>query len=152
MSFDVDSRQYVAAARAVRAAGATDLKRAYSRALREVARPLGKTVLVVGARSLPKRGGLAARVATAKVGVQASSLRATVSLKTREGYDLTAMSRGDLRHPVFARQGGGTRAWVRQRVNGGGFQQAFEANAGSVRKAMLQAGQDVLDNVKAAVE
>lgn len=141
----IDARDYQSVARAMRAAGNRELRQKYTRALREVGRPFGRQVAEAGAARLPRRGGLASRVAAARVGVQAGTLRVTVSLRSTDGYDLAALRRGALRHPVFGRA-----AWVRQRVDGDGFQEGFDAGAERVREAMHKAAEAVLQDLREA--
>lgn len=141
----VDARDYAAVARVMRRAGNEGLRKEYTRALREVGRPFGRQVAQAGAARLPRHGGLAARVATARIGVQATTLRVTISLRSKEGYDLRALQRGNLRHPTFGRS-----RWVRQDVDGAGFQEGFDAGAEKVRLAVHQAGERALDQIAKA--
>lgn len=128
--------------------GDRQLRLATGRSLRAVAKPLGESMVHEGAARLPRAGGLAARVDAASVSVLASlggrNPRVVIRLKTREGYRLKQMDEGNLRHPVFARDGRKP-TWVRQTVPGGGFTRAFQAGASMVRRRVSDELQRVLD-------
>lgn len=120
------------------------LKRALTRRLGMIGRPMGQRVLRAGAMSLPQRGGLSARVASGKVS-QSSVVPGHVPglkliLRTQEGYSLPRMNDGMLRHPVY----GHRKVWVSQQIRSGGFSDAFEAEAPTVRKAILDAMSDAV--------
>jgi hypothetical protein len=148
------------------------LRRHVGAALRGVAKPLGKRVLRAGAAKLPHRGGLSDRVADGgKVGVSAN-LTGTVpqvllKLQDKSGYQLAAMNRGQLRHPVFVRNrtllrrkgrrsadghvlGGADRkawTWVRQTIPPDAFTEPFEAELPTVRNALLAASRQALEEI-----
>lgn len=103
------------------------LRRRISKALRDVAKPVGADVIRKGAARLPHRGGLAERVAsrgsvTASIS-SGSSTRATLSLKNRDGIKLAGIESGNVRHPVY----GLRNAWATTNVEPGVFRQAFES-------------------------
>lgn len=148
VNLQANTAAYHRAAQALHGADAA-IKREFTRALRDVAKPYGQFVLAAGAKRLPRRGGLDYRVAGGRVSVAASTMRATVSLRTKEGYDLTAMDQGQLRHPVFARKGK-PRRWAEQRIAPGAFSEAFEASADTIRPALVAAGERALQTVAAA--
>lgn len=142
--FEVQSADYKRAAKALKGADRT-IRLEFTRALRGIAKPYATTVLAAGAARLPKRGGLAARVAASRIGVQSSTLRATASFKSDRGYDLRAMNRGRLRHPTY-----GHEPWVTQDIEPGIFTQPFEAGAPAVRRQMLAAAADALNKIAEA--
>jgi hypothetical protein len=134
-------------ANALKEAGDRDLQKQVSSALRGVAKPLGERVLQRASGKMPRRGGLAERVAgMGRVGVS-SSLRGRVAsvqvILRNKGVDLKAMDAGFVRHPVF----GNRHAWARQTVPARAFTEAFEAESAEVQKAATKAAQDVLDDV-----
>lgn len=146
--FRVQSADYARAARAMRGADAV-IRREFSAALRKVAKPVGQQVLVDGAAKLPKRGGLSARVAGAKIGVQAGVMKATVSLKTKQGYDLKGIDAGIVRHPVFERGGRKKgQPWKAQAIDVGVFSDEFDKHADEVRDELLKAGDIVLNKIQ----
>lgn len=130
-----------------------ELRKQMRRALAEVAKPLGMHVRSAGSGRLPRRGGLAARVARARIGTTlgTSSRNPSIAIRlsTREGYNLRLMNAGKLRHPVFARSDR-TReqwAWVSQEIEPDAFARAFDEGAPEVRRAAMKALQAVLDDV-----
>jgi hypothetical protein len=151
----VNTGEYTAAARRLHEAGPA-VQKAFGNAIREVAKPLGRDVLITGAARMPRRGGLAYRIASANVTVQATAMRAQITLRTRERYDLKALDRGVLRHPVFEhevkrttrirrrRVSTGQRLWVEQRVPANAFSDPFEAAAPMIRAKVLAATQRAL--------
>lgn len=141
--FEVNATDYQKAARALKGADRT-IRLEYSWTVRGVAKPLGESVLAAGAAKLPKHGGLAARVAKARVLVSATQMRAVVSLKTAEGYDLRAMDRGRLRHPTY-----GHGPWREQAIEPHAFTDAFNERAPAVRVAMVAAGEMALRKIAA---
>jgi hypothetical protein len=142
--FEVQSRDYQKAARALKGAD-REIRLGFTRALRGIAKPYAQTVLAAGAARLPKGGGLSARVAASRIGVQSSTLRATASFKSDRGYDLRAMNRGRLRHPTY-----GHTPWVTQEIEPGVFTAAFEAGAPLVRRQMLNAATEALNKIAEA--
>lgn len=136
------------AAQALTGLGDRGVRLATQKGLRASAKPLGEDMVRGGAADMPHRGGLSARVAASQVRVLASltggNPRVVISLRTREGYRLKAMDQGNLRHPVFAREGRKT-TWVRQTVPAGGFSDAFAAGAPMVRRDLTRQVQQALD-------
>lgn len=133
-------------ASALKDAGDTGLMRAVGAAQRDEAKPLGLRVLRRGAREMPKRGGLAARVGASSAGVTSTVsgrvASSTVALRNT-GVDLKSLDAGTLRHKVF----GNPEVWVRQSVPPGAFRRAFDAEAADVSRKALKAAQGVLDDV-----
>lgn len=139
--FEISAPDYQKVARALKDADRT-IRLEYTRTLRAIAKPLAQSVLEDGAAKLPKRGGLADRVAGATVSVSATQMRAVASLKTDEGYDLRAMERGKLRHPTY-----GHKPWVQQAIPSRVFGEAFDERAPAARAAMLAAGDQALRKI-----
>lgn len=136
------------AAAALTNLGERDVRQAQLRGLRNSGRPTGQDMVRGGARVLPRRGGLSARVArsTATVtgGLVGRNARVTVALRSPDDYHLEAMDRGEVLHPVFARPGRRP-AWVRQSVPAGGFTRAFNAGAPQVRGNLRREIQRAID-------
>lgn len=122
------------------------VRRRMSKALRDVAKPVGTDVIRKGAARLPHRGGLAARVATrGRVSAtmsSGSSPRATLSLTNREGIKLAGLDAGVVRRPLF----GIRSAWFSQDIPDGVFSEAFESvsTVAKVRDEALSAMQAAL--------
>jgi hypothetical protein len=142
------TEQFKAAAQALNEAADKLLRKEVYAAFRTAARPLGETIVKQGAAALPKKGGLSARVAAAKVGQSNATTgknpKVAISIRTREGYALAAMDRGILRHKVF-----NTGRWVTQKITPGAFTKPFEAGADDVRKEVLAALVRVAEQIKA---
>lgn len=132
------TEQFARAAKALNELGDRGVRRAVYKGFRETARPLGEAARAGGAAAMPKRGGMSARIAAARIGqtnaTTGSNPRIVVSLATREGYDLPGLNRGTLRHPVF----GHRKTWRSQAVKAGAFTDAFEAQAPRARAAVIR--------------
>jgi hypothetical protein len=144
----VDSSDFARAAAALRESGDVGLRRRVGAELRAIGKPVGRAVIADAAPRLPRRGGLSARVAAARVGqtnaTTGRSPRVTVNLSTREGYALGPMDRGQLRHPIF----GHKKRWVTQRLDPGAFTEPFEEQAPRAQAAMLRALERVAADVR----
>jgi hypothetical protein len=140
------------AAQTLNEAGDKDLRREVYAALRRAAKPLGDKVIAEGSSGLPGRGGLRARVAAAKFGQSNATTGrnpgVSLRFRTTQGYDLAAMDRGQLRHPVFARAGQ-PRTWVRQSIRAKLFTTPFEAGVEPVRKEIVAAMEAVAQDIAA---
>jgi hypothetical protein len=128
---------------------AADLRRAGARSLqRELYRAVqraGKRVVVAakdGAQTLPRSGGLAARVASATYRTQLKGgrnpgVRVTATEKTGKPVDLNSIDRtGNVRHPLY----GNRRHWY-----------ATRAPAGWFTTPATQAAEAARDDIEAAV-
>lgn len=140
MSARADGRDFKRAAAALKGLGDKDVRKAVAKGFREVAKPVGQSMVRAGAGAMPKRGGFAAQVARSSVTVGTAIVgmnpRVDIRLRNRAGYSLRPLDRGQLRHPVFARAGR-PRVWVRQSVPAGAFTREFEAQAPVVRRRVL---------------
>lgn len=125
------------AAKALADLGDAKLKRALLKGMREAAAPVGRDMVAGLAGRMPRRKGLAGRVqgATPVVQIRAagSSPRVMIGLRSDEGYDLGALDRGALRHPVYGRG-----PWVTQPVPAKGATEAFERDAPRVRDSIVR--------------
>jgi hypothetical protein len=131
---------------AIKAAGDKDLQRELRRAMQRGGKPLKDAARKGALERLPKRGGLAERVATSKFGVRTttSGKGAAVRVIGQSGYDLQGMDDGEIRHPVR----GNRKVWVSQAVKPGWFSDAEEAAAPKVRDELVKA----IDVVAAKLE
>ena len=129
--------QLVALTHRLREAGeqGKGLRRELLAGIRVAVKPVLDDVRVSAAEVLPKRGGLAARVAGSQFAVSSllSGNNARVRVVGKSGYNIAGMNRGRLRHPVF-----GTKVWVTQSVTPGWFDDPVRkaADAG-MRDAVL---------------
>ncbi len=135
---------YHAVVRRLRELG-PELQKGYSKKMRETAAPFARDVLITGASSLPKRGGLSYRVASSRPSVQADHLRVMVVFGGKFAKGLGGIEQGIVMHPVFGRRGDdGAYRMVSQRVKRGVFEAPFAAGAPKVREALLRTGQEIL--------
>lgn len=142
------SAQFREAAKALNEAADKGLRREVYAGFRKAAKPLGERMISQGAAEMPHHGGLAARIAASKLAQSNSTTgrnpSITLSLRSREGYDLKAMDAGILRHPVFGRWLAGVKP---QRLRPGAFTRPFEAGADGVRKEVIAALNRVNDQI-----
>jgi hypothetical protein len=141
------AEQLASLSRQLKAAGDKALARELTKAISKAVAPL-KSELPASARShLPKRGGLAERVAASKVGFSRRTSGQAVGLRVqaKNAYHLAQMDAGFVRHPVFKRKGeeGRRVVWQTQRITPGWFSKPTEA-AGPRIRAEVQAAMDVV--------
>lgn len=153
MELTAGTDQFRKAAIAIADAGNSGLRTELTKALRAIAQPFAHDVLITGAAQLPKRGGLAYRVAGASISTNTSStLRVTMTLSNKQGYALGAMNRGILRHPVFGRVNAeGKREWVQQSIRSNLWTTPFNAGVPKVRDQLVTAANQVLAKIGKSV-
>lgn len=134
-------------AAAVKVAGDKDLQRELRRAMQRGGKPLLAAARAGAAERLPKRGGLADRVAGSKFAVRTRSVGkgAGVRVIGRSGYDLQGLDEGMVRHPTY-----GHRPWVGQHIKPGWFSDSEEAAAPKVRDELVQAIDTVARKLEAS--
>lgn len=131
-------------ARALREAGDKALKRELFKGMNRATKPLKAAAQKEAAARLPKSGGLAARVAKARISTKTSTGKnVSVSLTCKDGAAATT-DRGFVMHPVY----GNKSAWVRQSVDPGWFTDTMRENAELVRKELIEAMDAVADQIK----
>lgn len=121
------------------------LRQALIKGLRDIARPVGEAGVRGGAEAMPQAGGLSDRVARTSVRQDnnlGSKPKITITLRSRDGYDLSAMERGQIRHPTF-----GHSPWVRQGVPSGAFSEAIEREADQVRDRLREELERVIEEI-----
>ena len=132
--------------KALKAAGRTDLRRELHTGLRRAARPLVAKTRAEARRRLPKRGGLAERVAKTPQRVQVRTGNQTAGVRIVVGGGSNAArgaNSGAFRHPVF----GNRDVWVTQRVTPGWFDEPLRKSAPEVRRDLERAMQDMADKI-----
>lgn len=116
-------------------------------ALQKAGESLARQVIEKGSERMPARGGLRSRIAAARGGVTASlsgrNVSVSIRARTREGYALRLIDRGQVRHPVFGNQS----VWVSQPVPTHAFTDAFTEGKGDATRAVNQAVQDALHDI-----
>ena len=107
------------AAKQIKEMGDKTLRRELTRAIREASKPAQAAIRASALEELPKRGGLAAKVASSRVTtkIRTSARTAGVRIQATNLHDIAAMNRGRLRHPVF----GNKNVWVNQKIKPGWF-------------------------------
>jgi len=147
---DEGAAAFRAAAQALREAGDKDLRREVSASLREVTKPFGARIIRHGAVEMPHRGGLSARLAKARM-TQTNAMNGRspgigMRFKVREGYDLAALDKGNLKHPVFARPGR-PRVWATQRVPRDAYTREFLAGRDQVAGELVHTLESVTERI-----
>jgi len=113
------------------------IKNEFAKEMRAVGKPAGDAVRDAYGESMPRRGGLAARLRASKIGVRTrlSGKSVGVRLDVRNAHDLEAIEAGVLRKPVF----GNRKVWAQQSVPKGVGDRAFEKQQPAVTRRMLDA-------------
>jgi hypothetical protein len=132
VSYEVRGAEQLAAlSRRLKAAGEKDLQRELSKGIAKAMKPL-RQELQRSAQRLPRRGGLAKRVADSKMRTTRRNTGRAVGLRltVTNPENIRRMDNGTVRHPVFGRR---NRPWVTQPVKPGWFTDPTEAAAPVVR-------------------
>jgi hypothetical protein len=114
--------------------GGEELDRKLRKGLNRAASELEADLRRSAVRRLPRRGGLGARVARAKLATRRPVSGGTTGVTvTATGMaQLAAMDAGMVTHPVF----GNLNNWVTQRITGGWFSDPAEAIRGETEAAV----------------
>lgn len=125
-------------AKRLKDAGRNDLRKELMAGVRKSGLSTVRTIRESALENLPRRGGLAAKVAAEKATVSArySGSAARVSLRRKRGRGLNA---GRLRHPVF----GNTDVWVQQKVPSEWFDDPIRDAAPEIRRGIQQVMEDI---------
>lgn len=136
--------QLVVLAQKLREHGDKGLKKELRSGLVRAARPLPKAVRKSAMSRLPKKGGLAKRVARSKIAISARTTGsgAGVTIVGRSGYDISSINRGRVRHLSF-----GHLPWHNQSVRPGFWDDPLSEAATPVRREIQQ----VMDDVAAKI-
>lgn len=108
--------------------------------INRAAKPLKNEVKASARTRLPKKGGLAKRVAGTKIATKrrVAGNAAGVRLIGTSGYDIGSINRGRVRHLVY-----GHKPWVNQTVAPGFWSDPLKAGSSKVQQEI----QDVMDKV-----
>lgn len=128
--------------KALKDAGRTGLRKELNKGLRDAAKPLIVKSRAEAQRRLPRRGGLAAKIAKApqRVAVRLDGV-SIVAGKRRSASGTT--NNGTVRHPVF----GNRKVWVVQRVTPGWFEAPMRDGAAEVRPELQAAMERIAEKV-----
>lgn len=122
-------------ARKLKEVGDKGLRKELYRGLQRATKPIRADVQRSLATRLPERGGLARKMSrarvTSKIRTANRNTRLTIQVSSPRGedFDVQAMDRGRLRHPVFGRRG----KWVTQQIPPGAVSEPLEAGADTAR-------------------
>lgn len=159
MSFELrGADDFYKLSKALKAAGRTELRNELNRRMKEAGRPLIPEIRAAARRELPRRGGLAERMAKRPIQVVTRTGKdpgvRLVMPKTQEGYN-----DGVIRHPVVRKGNRKLRKgefgprnkpvpWVAQRVGPGRwFDDTIVANRSKVLPLLEKAIQSVIDDI-----
>lgn len=119
----------------------SELYRGLNRAMKKPKADVRKSATDV----LPRRGGLNTRIAKSKLATKrrTGTRTAGIRLVGTSGYDIGAVNRGRLRHPVY----GNRHIWVTQTVTPGWWSKPLEASAPQIRKELVEVMDDLAHKV-----
>lgn len=137
-----------ALAAAIKEAGDKNLRKEMYRAIGRTAKPLKKAGKDGALETLPKRGGLAERVASARFSARTRTAGkgAGVTITGSNGFDLPSLDRGRIRHKTY-----GHRPWVNQQTKPGWFTDALNKEAPTVQQELLKAIDEVAAKLESSV-
>jgi hypothetical protein len=132
-------------AKQLREAGAKDLQRELGKAINRALKPVKADIRQSAQETLPKRGGLAAKVAKSKVTTRrrTSQKAAGVRVVATNTVSLYHLDKGQIRH----RKGGDINAGKVQPTTPGWFTKPTEAAAPEVRKELVAAMDEVAKKI-----
>lgn len=128
--------------KALKDAGRNDLRKELLKGVRESGASTVLEIRESALENLPRRGGLAAKVAAEKASVRSTyaASGARVSLRRKRGRGLNA---GRLRHPVY----GNRENWVQQSVNQGWFDDPIRDAAPGIRRKIEAVIERICDKI-----
>jgi hypothetical protein len=139
------AEQLAALSTKLKAAGDRELKRELSKGITQAMKPVPAAARASALKTLPRRGGLAQRVAKSQMRTvrRAGNRTAGIRLQAKDAYRLGLLDRGFVRHPVF----GNRDVWRGQRVNMGWWTTPTEAAAPLARSEVEKAMQTVANKI-----
>lgn len=139
------AEQLAALSKKLKAAGNRELQQELSHGILQAVKPVITAARESARSTLPRRGGLAARVANSSIrtmspgGARFSGVR----LQAKNQYSLGRLDRGINRHPVY----GNRRVWVTQKVTPGWWTKPTKEAAPQARAQVEQAMQRVANKI-----
>jgi hypothetical protein len=129
-------------AKRLKASGDKELRKELLRGIRETNKPTIAKIRESAAENLPRRGGLAAKVARETIGTRTrlTGPSAGVTIQRKRGRGL---NEGRLRKPVF----GNRKVWREQAVKKGWFDDPIEADAPRIREGLQKVMRDVATKI-----
>jgi hypothetical protein len=138
-------------AAAIKESGSKELRGELYKGLNGVAKPLRVEAQQSALKRLPRRGGLASRVAQSKFSARrmVKGDQVGVRLVGSSRLDLRSLDRGRLRWPVYPRGPRSEWRWKERRIRPGWWTDALEGKAGADAHRAVQ---DVAKNLKRKLE
>lgn len=142
--------QFNSLSKALKAAGRKDLRTETNKGLQKAVKPLTPKTREAAKSQLPKRKGLAAKVAKAPQRVKVSTgkdpgVRLVVG---KNGSAARGTNRGKFKHPTF----GNREEWVEQETEAGWFDETVKDNLGEVlpecEKALERVAEKIVQEVR----
>lgn len=149
MSLDVAVRgaeQFAEISQRLKQVGGGELRKELNRGLRLATKPLKSAVVRSARDTLPRRGGLADKVAKSKITVKrrASSRDVSIRLIASNSHDIKSMDKGILRKPLY----GNRKHWYYQPVPAGWWTRPLQEDSPAVREEIVK----VLADIKRKIE
>jgi len=138
--------------RALKQLGEKDAQRALTKGITKSLKPLKQEVKAHAAKALPRRGGLAKRVARTRLAhsTRKTGQRAGVRIEAKPSHttlrDPERADKGRIKHPVFG-MAASRAPWELQDVTKGWFSKPLEASAPDVRAELSNVMDDVAGDV-----
>jgi len=134
------AEDFLRLSKALKGAGALDLRKELHREMSKAARPLIPQARAAARLQLPQRGGLAARIAKktpiraqVRTGVDTAGVRITAGKRRSAAW--TADQLGYVWHPVY----GNRKAWARTCTREGWFSSTLDANSAKAIRPAIEA-------------
>lgn len=146
MTYEIRGAEQLAdLSRRLKQAGEKDLQRELSKGIAQALEPLRTQLPRSAMAKLPRRGGLAKRVADSKIRTTRRNTGRSVGLRLRadNSDNIRRIDRGEVRHPTY-----GHLPWQRQRVTPGWFTDPTEALAPQARAQVEAAMTEVVRKIE----
>lgn len=133
--------------KALKDAGAKDLRNELLRRLRDEGKASIVDVRAAARRELPKRGGLADLIGGSKFATRTKVSGTKVGARvegTSGKHKLEFLDQGTVKHPVYGRG-----KWVTQTIRTGWFSETLEGHAPRIRRGMQETLADVAARIEA---
>jgi hypothetical protein len=139
------AKRFTALAKRLKAYNDKALRSEFYKGISRAAKPLIADVRASFRDRLPKRGGLAERVAKSKISAKRrmSGRSAGVRIVGTNNYDLGSINRGRVRHLVY-----GHKPWINQKVQSNTWTDPLEAGAPVVEAQLEQVMYDVARKIQ----
>lgn len=139
------TEKFVALSRALRRHGSKELRGELTKGITQATKPLKKQAKDSARTSLPRRGGLARRVARTSLPTKrrtGNNPGVRIEAKPNAVNDPGRIDRGRIKHPVFGRG-----PWVLQDVQRGWFTEPMEGAAPEVRQELVKVIDRMIDKI-----